>query len=81
MDLYANVSPSRDHWLNAGSGVSGIYYSMIFNRDEVRVNFALGTRSKEANKASMITLGASRYRGFGWMSRRIQAAGAVLELV
>ncbi len=49
--LYANVSPSRDHWLNAGSGVSGIYYSMIFNRDEVRVNFALGTRSKEANKA------------------------------
>lgn len=51
VDLYANVSPSRDHWLNAGSGVSGIYYSMIFNRDEVRVNFALGTRSKEANKA------------------------------
>ena len=49
--LYANVSPSRDHWLNAGSGTSGIYYSMIFNRDEARVNFALGTRSKEANKA------------------------------
>jgi len=22
--LYANVSPSRDHWLNAGSGTSGV---------------------------------------------------------
>lgn len=51
VDLYANVSPSRDHWLNAGSGMSGIYYSMIFNRDEARVNFALSTRSKEVNKA------------------------------
>lgn len=48
--LYANVSPSRDHWLNAGSGMSGVYYTMIFNRDEARVDFALGTRSKEANK-------------------------------
>lgn len=50
VDLYANVSPSRDPWLNAGSGIGGIYYSMIFNRDEARVDFALGTRSKEANK-------------------------------
>jgi hypothetical protein len=50
VDLFANVSPSRDHWLNAGSGMSGIYYSMIFNKDEARVNFALGTRSREANK-------------------------------
>lgn len=51
ISLYANVSPSRDHWLNAGSGMSGVYYSMVFNRDEARVNFALDTRSKEANKA------------------------------
>ncbi|WP_207226422.1 DUF4268 domain-containing protein [Corticibacter populi] len=58
--LYANVSPSRDHWLNAGSGTSGIYYSMIFNRDETRVDFALGTRSKEANKALFDHLFARR---------------------
>ncbi len=49
--LFANVSPSRDHWLNAGAGAGGIYYSMIFNRDEARVDFALGTKSKELNKA------------------------------
>ncbi|RUR70920.1 DUF4268 domain-containing protein [Variovorax guangxiensis] len=58
--LYANVSPSRDIWLNAGSGASGIYYSMIFNRDEARVDFALGTRSKEANKALFDHLYARR---------------------
>lgn len=49
--LYANVSPSRDHWLNAGSGTSGVYYSIIFNRDQARVNFALDTRGKDVNKA------------------------------
>ena len=49
--LYSNVSPSRDHWLNAGSGLSGVYYSMIFNRDEARVNFVLGRASREQNKA------------------------------
>ena len=49
--LYANVSPSRDHWLNAGSGLSGVYYSMIFNKDEARVNFVLGRAAKEQNKA------------------------------
>lgn len=58
--LYANVSPSRDHWLNAGSGASGIYYTMIFTRDEARVHFSLGTRSKEANKALFDYLFARR---------------------
>jgi hypothetical protein len=51
VELYCNVSPSRDHWLNAGSGLSGVYYSMIFNKDEARVNFVLGRASKEQNKA------------------------------
>ena len=58
--LFANVSPNHDHWLNAGSGVSGVYYSMIFNRDEARVDFALGTRSKEVNKALFDYLFARR---------------------
>jgi hypothetical protein len=49
--LYANVAPGRDHWLNAGSGLSGVHYSMIFNRDEARVNFVLERPSREQNKA------------------------------
>lgn len=51
VELFGKVSPSRDHWLNAGSGLSGVYYSMIFNKDEARVNFVLGRTSKEQNKA------------------------------
>jgi SMC interacting uncharacterized protein involved in chromosome segregation len=51
VSLYANVAPGRDHWLNAGSGLSGVHYSMIFNRDEARVNFVLERASKEQNKA------------------------------
>lgn len=58
--LFSNVSPSRDHWLSAGSGASGIHYSMIFNRDEARVDFVLGTRSREANKALFDYLFAKR---------------------
>lgn len=56
--LYGNVAPSRDHWLNTGSGLSGVYYSMIFNRDEARVNFGLGRASKEQNKALFDILNA-----------------------
>ncbi|MDO8289187.1 MAG: DUF4268 domain-containing protein [Parvibaculum sp.] len=51
VQLFGNVSPSRDHWLSAGSGLSGVYYTMIFNKDEARVNFVLGRASKEQNKA------------------------------
>ncbi|NML14507.1 DUF4268 domain-containing protein [Azohydromonas caseinilytica] len=47
---YANVTPGHDHWLNAGSGLSGVHYSMIFTRHEVRVSFELARTSKEENK-------------------------------
>ncbi len=60
VDLYANVSPSREHWLNAGSGLSGIGYTMVFNRDEARVDFGLGTRSRDTNKALFDYLYARR---------------------
>lgn len=49
--LFDNVSPSRDHWLNAGSGLGGAYYTMIFNKDEARVIFGFVRPSKEQNKA------------------------------
>lgn len=50
VQLYANVGPGRDAWLAAGSGLSGVHYSMIFNHDGVRVHFVLGRSSKEQNK-------------------------------
>lgn len=56
--LYGNVAPSRDHWLNTGSGLGGVHYAMIFNRDEARVNFVLGRASKEQNKTLFDILNA-----------------------
>ncbi|SOD42740.1 DUF4268 domain-containing protein [Nitrosovibrio sp. Nv4] len=49
-ELYANISASHDPWLNAGSGLRGVSYSMVFNRDEVRVALELHKSSKEQNK-------------------------------
>ncbi len=50
IDLYSNVSPGRDQWLSAGSGLGGVIYHMIFGRDGVRVEFVLGSESREKNK-------------------------------
>jgi hypothetical protein len=49
--LYENVSPSKDHWLTAGSGLSGVHYNMIFCKHEARVELGLGRGKKEENKA------------------------------
>jgi hypothetical protein len=50
VSLYSNVGPGRENWLSAGSGLGGAHYAMIFNRDEVRVNFVLDRAQKEQNK-------------------------------
>jgi hypothetical protein len=39
--IYENVSPSKDHWLNAGWGFGGSHFTMIFSKDEARVEFVL----------------------------------------
>ncbi|MEK6423218.1 MAG: DUF4268 domain-containing protein [Burkholderia gladioli] len=62
VDLYINVRPGKDNWLNASFGLTGVHYSMIFNRDEVRVDFALGTGSQEINKALFDHLYTNRAR-------------------
>lgn len=56
--LYRGVAPSRGHWLSTGSGLSGVQYVMIFNRDEARVQFELGSASKEQNKMLFDVLNA-----------------------
>ena len=50
LELYQNVGPSKEHWLSAGAGLSGIHYSMIFSKDEARVDFVLSRGAKEENK-------------------------------
>jgi hypothetical protein len=48
--LYSNVSPSKDHWLHAGSGLNGAPFTMIFSHKEARVEHSLGRGNKEENK-------------------------------
>lgn len=50
VELYRNISPSKDHWLSAGSGVSSCPYQMIFSRDEARVELGLQRSNTAENK-------------------------------
>src|SRR5690606_16242316 len=40
----------KDHWLSAGSGVSGCPFNLIFGKKEIRVELSLQRSSKEENK-------------------------------
>jgi hypothetical protein len=60
IELYGNVTPSRDHWLNSGSGLSGVHYTMIFTRDEARVGIVLDRSVKDQNKMLFDLLYARR---------------------
>jgi hypothetical protein len=48
--LYQNISPAKDHWLSAGSGMRSCHYSMIFSRDEARVQVNLQRSDAAENK-------------------------------
>ena len=48
--LYNNISPSKDHWLSAGSGLSGCPYELIFLQKEIRVVISIARSSTEENK-------------------------------
>ncbi len=50
VSLYSNVGPSKDHWLNAGSGLNGVPYTMIFSQKEARSDISIGRGSKVENK-------------------------------
>ena len=49
-NLYNNISPSKDHWLAAGSGLSGMSFNLIFGKGEVRVEFYMSRAQAEANQ-------------------------------
>ena len=49
-NLYDNINSSKDHWLCAGSGVTGCPFSLIFNQKELRVELWLGRSHAEENK-------------------------------
>ena len=48
--LYQNINPIKDHWLNAGSGVNGCAYQVIFGKNEARADIYISGASQEKNK-------------------------------
>lgn len=50
VSLFGNVSPSKDHWLNTGSGLSSVPYTMIFAHNEARVEMGMSRSSQAENK-------------------------------
>ncbi len=48
--LFDNISPSKDHWESAGSGISSCTYQLIFGKEFIRVILNLDKADKDANK-------------------------------
>jgi hypothetical protein len=49
-NLYNNISQTKDHWLYAGSGVSSVPYSLIFGKNEIRVELNIGRKNPNENR-------------------------------
>ena len=47
---YANISPSKDHWLSSATGVSGCGFNLIFLKSEARVELSLARAEAGENK-------------------------------
>lgn len=48
--LFNNISPTKDHWLYAGSGVGGAPFTLIFSNKEVRVELTIARSETSENK-------------------------------
>ena len=49
-NLYNDINAKTDHWLSAGSGVSGCTFTLMFGQKEVRVELWLFRGSTKENK-------------------------------
>ena len=49
-ELFSNVNPTKDNWLNAGAGISGLRYSFVVTSKFVRVELGISSSNKEKNK-------------------------------
>lgn len=48
--IFNNINPTRDQWLNAGSGFRGVPYTLIFGRSEARVELNISRPDRNENK-------------------------------
>jgi len=49
-DLFKNISPSKDNWINCGSGHSGIAYTFVVTGNYARIELWINRGLQEENK-------------------------------
>ena len=49
-DLFSNISPSKDNWISAGTGVSGVGYNFVISKNYARTEIYMSRSNKEENK-------------------------------
>lgn len=49
-NLFDNISATKDHWINAGSGVRSCPFALIFGTKEARVEFSMSRSDTSENK-------------------------------
>jgi hypothetical protein len=49
--LYQNINPSKDHWLGAATGMSGVRYTAVISKKYVRIELTIARGNQEENKA------------------------------
>lgn len=47
--LFDNINPGKDHWVGAGSGLSGLSYNLVFGKRAVRVEVYISRANGEEN--------------------------------
>ena len=58
--LYQNVSPGKDHWIGAGSGMSYVGYNSVATRNYIRIELYINSGDKDNNKAIFDSLFAKK---------------------
>lgn len=58
--LFANIKPSRDHWLSTGAGKSGVAYSYLIWKDGAGVELYIASTNCATNKAIFDALFAQK---------------------
>ena len=48
--LFSNISPSKDHWLSAGSGMRDVRFTYVFMKQAARVELYISRSKTEENK-------------------------------
>ncbi len=49
-NLFANINPTKDHWLGTGAGIGGISYTLVITKTYIRIELTISTSNKDKNK-------------------------------